>query len=56
MANFNPQKIEKIIISLRMPKDKVDLIDELATKRDISRNEFLMKCIDYALGNIENDD
>ena len=53
MTKFNPQKIEKLIISLRMPKDKVNLIDILATKRDISRNELLMKCIDYALENIE---
>ena len=55
MSKFNPQKIEKLIISLRMPRDKVDLIDELATGRDISRNEFLMKCVDYALENIEID-
>ena len=55
MGKFNPQKVEKLIISLRLPKDKVDLIDELATERDISRNEFMMKCIDYALDNIDEE-
>jgi len=55
MAKFNPQKIEKLIISLRMGQDKVNLIDKLAGERDISRNEFLMACIDYALANLEED-
>ena len=55
MGKFNPKKIEKLIISLRMPQDNVDLIDRLATERNISRNEFLMKCIDYALENLEDD-
>ena len=54
MVKFNPQKVEKLIISLRLPRDKVDLIDKLATERDISRNEFLMKCIDYAIENIDD--
>ena len=53
MAKFNPQKIEKLIISLRISQDKVDLIDRLAGERDISRNKFLMACIDYALANLE---
>jgi uncharacterized protein (DUF1778 family) len=53
MGKFNPQKEDKLIISLRLPRNKVELIDGLATKRDISRNEFLMKCIDYALDNID---
>ena len=56
MGKFNPQKVEKLIISLRLPKDKVDLIDNLASERDISRNEFLMKCIDYALENIDENE
>jgi len=54
MVKFNPQKIEKLIISLRMSRDKVALIDKLSAERDISRNEFLMKCIDYALENLED--
>jgi len=53
MSKFNPKKTEKMIISLRLPKDKVDQIDILASERDISRNEFLMKCIDYVLENID---
>jgi len=55
LTKFNPQKIEKMIISLRMGQNKVDLIDKLAGERDISRNEFLMACIDYALANLEDD-
>ena len=55
MSKFNPQRIEKLIISLRLPRDKVDLIDKLSSERDISRNEFLMKCIDYALENLDGE-
>jgi hypothetical protein len=53
VSKFNPQRIEKLIISLRLPRDKVDLIDKLSSERDISRNEFLVKCIDYAVENLE---
>jgi len=53
MYKFNPQKIEKLIVSLRIGRDKVELIDKLSGERDISRNEFLMKCIDYALENLD---
>ena len=55
MGKFNPQKEDKLIISLRLPRNKVDLVDGLATERDISRNEFLMQCIDYALNNIDEE-
>ena len=55
LNKFNPQRTEKIIVSLRLPKDKVDSIDMLALNFNISRNEFLMQCIDYALENIADE-
>ena len=52
MPEFNPQKIEKLIISLRLEENKIKRIDKLSTKRNISRNEFLVQCIDFALTHI----
>jgi len=56
MSKFNPQKAEKITISLRIDENILKKIDKLSTKRDISRNEFLVQCIEFALINIVDDD
>ena len=53
MNEFKPIKTEKINISIRIDSETLRNIDELATKIDISRNEFIVQCIDYALKNIE---
>jgi len=52
---FNPQKIEKMIISLRMEENIIKQIDKLAYKKNISRNEFLTQCINFALQNLSDD-
>ena len=52
MPEFNPQKTEKLIISLRLEENKIKRIDKLSAERDISRNEFLVQCIDFALSYI----
>jgi len=55
---FNPKKKEKINIPLRIDEDTVKLIDKLSYKKHMSRNEFLIQCINFALQNLsdENDD
>lgn len=59
MENFSPKKIEKEVISIRIDRRLLEKIDSLATNTDISRNEFIVQCIDFALlhlnkENIEN--
>ena len=58
MKTFNPTKKiinnTKTIISIRISTKKIDKIDEIAGKIDISRNELINQCIDYALENINN--
>ena len=49
MPKFNPQKIEKVVISLRIEENMVKQIDKLADERDISRNEFIIQCIQFAV-------
>ena len=52
MTEFKPSKTEKTVISIRLDVDILNEIDVIANKADISRNEFILQCIDYALKNI----
>jgi len=52
LKKFKPVKIDKIVISFRLNIDKLDQIDKLANLNDISRNELINQCLDYALKNI----
>lgn len=57
MLVFKPTKKEltndKIIISLRMNINKLEQIDTIAGESDISRNELINQCIEFALEHIE---
>lgn len=53
MNNFKPTKQEKIVISIRIDSDTLKNIDELSYKADISRNEFIVQCVNYALEHID---
>ena len=55
MTEFKPTKTEKTVISIRLDVDVLNEIDTIANKTDISRNEFILQCIDYALKNIGKD-
>ena len=52
MTEFKPTKIEKTVISIRLDVDILNEIDTIADKTNISRNEFILQCINYALKNI----
>ena len=51
MNTFQPIKNEKIVISIRIDRDMLNIVDALANETDISRNEMIVQCIDYALKN-----
>jgi len=53
MDGFKPIKNEKTVISIRIDKDMLDIVDSVANETDISRNEMIIQCIDYALKNSE---
>lgn len=59
MLEFKPAKktpmSEKAIISIRLDSDKLMKIDETANNAEISRNEFIIQCIDFALSNMSDD-
>jgi len=49
MIEFNPSKIEKTVITIRIETDLLKDIDDLSYKVDISRNEFILQCIEFAM-------
>ena len=48
-------KGETTVISVRMPKDMITDIDEIAKMTGRTRNELLLTCIEFALDNIETE-
>ncbi len=53
MTNFNPVKLEKTVISIRIDNELLKTVDEISFKTDISRNELIVQCIEYALNNMQ---
>ena len=53
MNEFKPIKQEKTVISIRLDVDMLKKVDELSVQTDISRNEFIVQRIDYALKNLK---
>ena len=54
MEKFIPKKNEKEVISMRLPVDILNELDEKAAAYHISRNEFINQCITFALANMDN--
>ena len=54
MNEFKPKKTEKTVITVRVDTGLLNEIDTLSNAIDISRNEFILQCIDYALKHYPN--
>ncbi len=50
--NFRPIRKEKLVTSIRLESDILEIIDKLSVQNDLSRNEFIVQCIKYALNNM----
>lgn len=55
MRKFIPKKSEKEVISLRIPARLLEEVDAKAARFDLSRNELIIQCIEYALSNMAED-
>ena len=53
MKEFKPVKSEKTVISIRLDVEMLKNIDKVSMQTDISRNELIVQCIDYALKNFK---
>ena len=54
MEAFMPRKPDKEVISIRIPTDLLETVDKNAAKSDISRNEFINQCIQFALEHLQD--
>lgn len=52
MSYFIPKQYKKEPITVRISYEKLEKVDELASKYDMSRSEFINQCIDYALAHM----
>ena len=48
-----PYKEESQVFSVRMPKDMLRDVDAVAQKTGRTRNEILLKCIEFTLTHLE---
>ena len=55
MTVFHPKKPEKEVISMRIPKDVLEILDQKSAQANISRNEFINQCVLFALAHMENE-
>ena len=57
MEKFQPTsksgKIEKVVITIRIEDYRVEELDRIASKVNISRNELISQCLDFAIKNLE---
>lgn len=49
MEVFAPKKPDKEVISIRIPSELLHLVDQKSAQADISRNEFINQCIQFAI-------
>lgn len=56
MAKFVVRKPEKEVISMRISTDTLKLLDDMAAKSDISRNELINQMILFALEHMDGSD
>lgn len=53
MPKFIAKKPEKEVISVRIDREVLSVVDEKATDIGISRNELINQMIEYALSNMD---
>lgn len=52
MKNFVPKPYKNLNISVRIDFKRLELIDSLAEKYNLSRSGFINQCIDFAIENM----
>lgn len=53
MKSFKPSKAEKLVITIRIEDYRIEELDRIANKINISRNELISQCLDFAIKNID---
>ena len=53
MPKFKPRLEVNEVICIRIKSEKLDLVDHLAAKNNMSRNKFIIQCVDFAIENLD---
>ena len=53
---FVVKKPESSNKTIRMPNELIDKLEKLATSNDISFNQLVVQCCEYALENLQKDE
>ena len=53
LKEFKPKKTEKVVISIRINSNTLEMLDLYSNKNKMSRNELIVQCIDFALDNLK---
>ena len=56
MPDFIPKGYDKQQITIRIDEQKLEKIDKIAAKFNLSRCRFINQCIDFALSRLDIDD
>ena len=51
---FTVKKPESSNKTIRMPNELINQLEKLATEKDISFNQLVIQCCNYALENLDN--
>ena len=54
MSDFVPKQYKKDPITIRIDFEKLEKIDKLASRYNLSRSAFINQCINYALDHMPN--
>lgn len=49
MADFIPKQYKKEQFTIRMEREMLDEVDNLASEYNLSRSEFIVQCVRFAM-------
>ena len=55
MAEFIPKQYKKEQFTIRMDKEMLSQVDALATQYDLSRSEFIVQCVRFAMEHMSDE-
>ena len=55
MAEFIPKQYRKEQFTIRMDKEMLAQVDALAAQYDLSRSEFIVQCVRFAMEHMSDD-
>lgn len=55
MAQFTPKQYRKEQFTIRMEREMLEKVDKLAAQYHLSRSEFIVQCVQFAMEHMDQD-